>query len=116
MKNVDLTKLSIAVSSVITILQTGKQVIDLSKVIATNVVNYYTAFIDNKTDGLTKKQIVLDLIRDTWDQIIAGNLDYKFQEWVILITNFIDALHSAYTALMNDTFDLKNQLFGIADN
>lgn len=111
LKDLDQKKLSIAVNSALNILSTGVAVVKTVQTIATTVTNFYTAFVkDTGLNGASKKDIVLQLVQQTWDMFIGS--DTKFSDWSLKITQFIDALHASYKSLTTDLSAIKNVLFG----
>lgn len=112
LKDIDQNKLSIAVNSALNILSIGTTAIGVAKDIATATVNFYTAFTQNSgISGSDKKSIVLSLLEQTWNEFIKS--PDSFSEWALKISNFIDAIHSAYTSLIDNVNTIRNILFGV---
>lgn len=112
LKDIDQSKLVVAVNSALGILTVGTTAITLAKDIATATVNFYTAFTsDSGISGADKKSIVLSLLEQTWNEFI--NSSDLFSDWALKISQFIDSFHASYKSLVNNLTALRTILFGV---
>ena len=90
--------------------------VEAAKVIYGEVVSYMDAYLaNNKLTGASKKEIVIQMIKDSWVELTTNHtaVQAQLEAWVQKIGLFIDKAYSAYKASVELGQELTKLLKGV---
>lgn len=94
-----ITTIAEASRNVINIIADIEKAKNEAKAIYAEVTAYMDSFLaNNKLTGSQKKEIVIQLIKDTWNTIVKDFPAFSdtVEKWIDRISNFIDLVYSVY--------------------